>query len=131
MRVSMSPTGSLTATPRGRRAFGTITRRGRGASPPARSCRGAWGSRVVRAEPVDLVVLDLREHQLLLEAERVVAAPVEAALRDALEVADPWERNRDELLEEVPHLRSAQRDLEPDRHADPEPEVRDGLARLR
>src|SRR5947208_10730385 len=47
MRVSMSPTGSLTATPRGRRAFGTITRRGRGASPSARSGRGAWGSGVV------------------------------------------------------------------------------------
>src|SRR5258708_36914605 len=44
MRVSMSPTGSLTATPRGRRAFGTIVRRGRGASPSVRSGRGVWGS---------------------------------------------------------------------------------------
>src|SRR5205823_9098070 len=29
-------------------------------------------------QPVDLVVLDLRKDQLLLEAERVIAAPVEA-----------------------------------------------------
>src|SRR5713101_5412866 len=37
-------------------------------------------------QPVDLVVLDLREHQLLLEAEREVSAPIEAAVRNALEV---------------------------------------------
>src|SRR5438067_11333919 len=47
IRVSMSPTGSFTATPRGLRAFGTMTRRGRGASPSARSGRGAWGSGAV------------------------------------------------------------------------------------
>src|SRR5258708_32259175 len=47
IRVTMSPTGSFTATPRGRRAFGTIVRRGRGASPSVRSGRGACGSGVV------------------------------------------------------------------------------------
>src|SRR5438105_2892017 len=46
IRVSMSATGSFTATPRGRRAFGTITRRGRGASPSARSGRDGCGSGV-------------------------------------------------------------------------------------
>src|SRR5205085_7082209 len=39
-------------------------------------------------QPVYLVVLDLREYQLLLEAERVVAAPVEALVGHPLEVAD-------------------------------------------
>src|SRR5258708_306257 len=236
IRVSMSPTGSFTATPRGRRAFGTIVRRGRGASPSVRWGSGACGSGVVgvasvvifnsptalrhawkladegplaeadpaqaelahvraraaahlapvvalrlelrrllrledqaelrhlatplagaerhpkrleqgpslfvrlgaghdrdleAAEPVDLVVLDLREHELLLEAERVVAPAVEAPLRDPLEVADARERDRDELLEEVPHPRAAQRHLQADRHADAQPEVGDGLARLR
>ena len=34
-RVSMSPTGSVTVTPRGRLILGAVTRRGgRGASPP-------------------------------------------------------------------------------------------------
>src|SRR5260221_6570493 len=238
IRVSMSATGSFTVTPRLGRAFGSITRRGRGASvaPSGRAKRGAGCAGVVvvvtsdvirsptalrhageladeralaeadpaqtelahvpagpaahlaavvplglelrgllrledqaqlrhlapplrgaerhaerlqqraaffvrlrrghdrdlePAQPVDLVVLDLPEHELLLEAERVVAAAVEAALRDALEVTDPRERDRDELLEEVPHPRSAQRHLEADRHADPKPEVRDGLPRLR
>src|SRR5205809_5789418 len=55
------------------------------------------------AEAVDLVVLDLREDELLLETERVVTAPVEALVGNALEVADARERDRDELLEEVPH----------------------------
>src|SRR4030081_1970523 len=46
MRVSMSPTGSFTVTPRGPRAFGTMTRRGRGASPSPRSGRGTCCSGV-------------------------------------------------------------------------------------
>src|SRR5206468_1239093 len=83
------------------------------------------------AQPVDLVVLDLREHELLFEAEREVPAPVEAALRDALEVTDAWQRDGDELLVEVPHARSAQGDLEADGHADALAEVRDRLLRLR
>src|SRR5438128_12414775 len=69
------------------------------------------------AQTVDLVVLDLGEHELLLETERVVAAPVEAPLRDALEVTDARERDREELLEEVPHLQTAKRNLQPYRHS--------------
>src|SRR5437762_4106653 len=82
-------------------------------------------------EAVDLVVLDLREDELLLETERVVTAAVEALVRNALEVADARERDRDELLEEVPHALAAKRDLEPNGHADPKPEVRDRFLRLR
>src|SRR5438105_6059914 len=40
------------------------------------------------AQPVDLVVVDLREDQLLLETEREVAPSVERAVRHALEVTD-------------------------------------------
>src|SRR5207245_1200253 len=83
------------------------------------------------AEAVDLVVLDLREHELLLETERVVTAPVEALVGNALEVADARERDRDELLEEMPHALPAKRHLEADRHADTEPEVRDRFLGLR
>src|SRR5437870_10928738 len=83
------------------------------------------------AEAVDLVVLDLREDKLLLETERVVTAPVEALVGNALEVADARERDRDELLEEVPHALPAKGHLEADRHADTEPEVRDRFLGLR
>src|SRR5206468_5670607 len=69
--------------------------------------------------------------ELLLETEGVVPPAVEALVRHALEVADSRERHRDELLEEVPHALPAERHLQPDRHADAEPEVRDGFLRLR
>src|SRR2546428_1502392 len=59
------------------------------------------------AQTVALVVLDLRAHELLLEAEREVAAPVERAVRDTVEVADPRERDGHELLVEVPHALAA------------------------
>src|SRR5258705_4784288 len=82
------------------------------------------------AETVDLVVVDLREHELLLETEREVSTTVEAAVRDALEVADARERHGDELLVEMPHALAAQRDLQADRHADAQLEVRDSAAGL-
>src|SRR5216683_2249264 len=82
-------------------------------------------------QAVDLVVVDLGEHQLLLQTEREVAAAVERAVRNALEVADARERDGDELLVEVPHALAAERDLDADGHADAQLEVRDGLARLR
>src|SRR5438445_11337265 len=82
------------------------------------------------AEAVDLVVVDLREHQLLLKSEREVPTAVEGAVRHALEVADARERDRDELLEEMPHALAAEGHLEADGHADPQLEVRDGLLRL-
>src|SRR6266480_7005231 len=63
------------------------------------------------AEAIDLVVLDLREDELLLETERVVPTPIEALVRNALEVADARECHRDELLEEVPHALAAKRHL--------------------
>src|SRR5713101_1123530 len=83
------------------------------------------------AQPVDLVVLDLREDQLLLETEGVVAAPVEALVGHTLEIPDARKRHRHQLLEEVPHPLAPQRHLETDRHSDTQPEVRDGFLRLR
>src|ERR1051326_8317756 len=49
---------------------------------------------------IDLVVIDLREHQLLLEAERVVATAVEALAGEAAEVAHARQRDVDERSEE-------------------------------
>src|SRR5437762_2608113 len=83
IRVSMSPTGSFTATPRGRRAFGTITRRGRGPSASARSGRGAWGSGVVIAASVVISFSPARfRHARQLADERALAEadPAQAEL---------------------------------------------------
>src|SRR5882762_4170015 len=52
---------------------------------------------------VDLVVVGLREDELLGDAERVVATPVEAVGRQAAEVADPGNRQGDDAVEELPH----------------------------
>src|SRR3546814_16246665 len=53
---------------------------------------------------VDLVVVDLREDQLLLEAEGIVAATVEALARNAAEVADARQRDVDQGGEEPVHV---------------------------
>src|SRR5689334_2128072 len=66
------------------------------------------------AKLVDLVVVDLREHDLLAQAQRVVAAAVEAIGADAAEVADARKRDVQELVEEVPHAPAAQRRLDAD-----------------
>src|SRR5438874_12847899 len=68
------------------------------------------------ARLVDLHVVDLGEQQLVAEAERVVAAAVEAARRHALEVADARQRDRHQAIEELPHPLAAQRDHRADRH---------------
>src|SRR5205085_7527009 len=52
---------------------------------------------------LDPVVVDLREDDLLLDAERVVAPPVEALHGDALEVAHPGERRVEQPVEELVH----------------------------
>src|SRR6266700_4790581 len=59
------------------------------------------------AQLVDLVVVDLREHDLLAQAEGVVAAAVEAFRVHASEVADAGQRDVEELVEEVPHAADA------------------------
>src|SRR5260370_12060236 len=51
------------------------------------------------AKLVDLVVVDLREDDLLAQAERIVAAPVEALGVDATEVPDSRERDLAELVD--------------------------------
>src|SRR5262249_38048785 len=55
-------------------------------------------------------VLDLREDDLLADAEREVAAPVEALGRHAAEVADARQGDVAQAIEELPHALFAQRD---------------------
>src|SRR5690606_8679660 len=51
------------------------------------------------ADPVDLVLVDLVEHRLLVEAERVVAVPVELPGAQPAEVADARQRDGHESVE--------------------------------
>src|SRR6266511_3156093 len=80
---------------------------------------------------LDLVVVDLREDDLLAHPERVVTLPVERLRRHALEVAHPRQRDGDEPVEELVHPGAAQGHHRADGLPLPQLEVRDGLARLR
>src|SRR5690242_19904632 len=71
---------------------------------------------VEAADLLDVVVVDLREDELLADAEREVAAAVERARAQAAEVADPGQRDRDEPVEELVHPGAAQRHAGPDGH---------------
>src|SRR5438094_5267780 len=83
------------------------------------------------ADLVDLVVDDLREDELLAQAERVIAAAVEPLGRHALEVTDARQRDVHQPVEELVHPRVAQGDLGAGRHALAQLEVRDRLLRAR
>src|SRR4051812_19055467 len=91
-------------------------------------CRGRRDRDVEAADQVDAVVVDLGEDDLLADAQRVVAAPVERVRVEAAEVADARERDRDETVEELPHAVSAQRHLDADGHPLANLELRDRLA---
>src|ERR687887_303622 len=66
---------------------------------------------------VDLVVDDLREDQLLAEAEGIVATAVERLGGNALEVPHARQGDVDEAVEELVHAGGPQPDLGPDGHA--------------
>src|SRR3954471_4524018 len=80
---------------------------------------------------LDLVVVDLREDDLLADAKRVVAFPVERLGRNALEVAHAGKRDAHQAVEELVHAGAAQRHHRADRLSFAELEVRDRLASLR
>src|SRR3954470_22559284 len=82
------------------------------------------------AERVDLVVFDLRENDLLLHAEAVVAAAVERAVRHAAEVADARDGDVHQAIEKLVHARAAQRDHAADREVGADLEIGDRFARL-
>src|SRR5215217_4855175 len=66
---------------------------------------------------LDLVVVDLREDQLLGQPEGEVAVAVEGPGVQATEVADAGQHDRDQPVQELPHAVAAQGDLGPDRLA--------------
>src|SRR5436190_14674502 len=79
----------------------------------------------------DLVIVDLREDQLLRHPDRVVPPTIERLRIEPPEVADPWQRGGDQPVEELPHHGAAEGHLRPDRHPLPELEAGDRLPRLR
>src|SRR2546425_7921944 len=66
------------------------------------------------AQRVDLVVIDLREDDLLLETEAVVAPAVKSAVRHAAEIADARHAVFNRRAEESEILPPARVHLEPD-----------------
>src|SRR5216684_4341393 len=91
---------------------------------------GGYDRDLQPAQLVDLVVVDLRKYDLLAQAERVVAAAVEAVRIHAAEVADAGQRDIEQLVEEVPHAAAAKRGLDADRLALAQLEGGDRLAGL-
>src|SRR6185312_9635691 len=79
---------------------------------------------------VDLVLVDLVEHDLLRETEGVVATAVELLRRQTTEVANARERERQQTVQELPHAVTAEGDVGTDRLALTQLELRDGLACL-
>src|SRR4030095_10252337 len=80
-------------------------------------------------DTVDAVDVDLMEDRLFRHAEGVVAGAVELLRRQAPEVADPRERDRDQAVQELPHPITTQRDLYADRHTLTQLELGDRLLR--
>src|SRR3954452_15763638 len=77
--------------------------------------------------PVDPVLIDLMEHRLLGQTERVVAVPVELAPVQAAEVTDTRQRDGQQPVQELPHPVAPEGDLGADRHTLAQLELRDGL----
>src|SRR3712207_5832722 len=89
--------------------------------------RGRDDGDVHAARLVHLVEIDLGEDELVADAERVVAAPVERLRRDAAEVAHARQGHTNQTVEELVHPVAAQRDHRADGHALAQLEGRDGL----
>ena len=80
---------------------------------------------------LDLIEIDLRENDLLGDAERVVPVTVEGVLVDPAEVLDARERDVEQAIEELVHDRAAERNPGADLLAFANLEVRDALPSLR
>src|SRR5262245_1182928 len=92
---------------------------------------GGRANRDVHAPDIRrLVVVDLRENDVLLDADGVVAAAVEALRIEAAEVTHARQRDRDQPIEELVHASLSQRHLAADRLAVAQLVGGDRLARL-
>src|SRR5918998_6533972 len=71
---------------------------------------GCHNRNLQASQLVHLVVLDLGKHDLLSEANAVIATPVERPAADATEVANTGQRHVDQPVEELIHACAAQGD---------------------
>src|SRR3990170_8293996 len=90
--------------------------------------RGGHQGDVHAADLLHLVVLDLREDELLAHADVQVAAAVELPLADPLEVLDARQGHAEQLVHELVHAVPAQRHPGGDGHALAQLERRDRFA---
>src|SRR5450432_281682 len=79
---------------------------------------------------LNLGVVDFRENQLVLDAQRVVAAAIEGFARNTAEVAHAGQRHVHQAVEKFVHAVAAQRHHASDRLALAQLELRDGFRRL-
>src|SRR5690606_27686525 len=85
---------------------------------------------VEAADAVDLVLVDLGEDRLLRDTEGVVAVAVELLRRQAAEVADAGQGERDQAVQELPRAVTAEGDVRADGLALAQLELRNRLLRL-
>src|SRR5205085_11347966 len=79
--------------------------------------RGGGYDDIHAPDLVDLIVIDLGEDDLFLEAHGVIASAIEGTRIEAAEVAHARQRDRHQTIEKLVHALAAQRDLAADRHA--------------
>src|SRR5215471_4487678 len=89
--------------------------------------RGGVDDNVHAPNVLGLVVVDLDEDDVLLEAEREIPSAVEALGIKAAEIANPRQRHRDEAVQELVHPVLAQGHFRADRKACADLVGRDGL----
>src|ERR1700686_929291 len=65
---------------------------------------------------VDLRVINLRENQLIVQSQRVIAAPIERFRRNAAEIADSRQHDAYQSVEKFVHAIAAQSNHRADRH---------------
>src|SRR5574340_1839001 len=82
------------------------------------------------AQRIDLVILDFRENDLLLDAQVVIAAAIKGTGRNAAEVTDARHCDSHQPLQEFEHALAAQRHFAADRIVLADLESSDRLARL-
>src|SRR3954454_2178234 len=90
--------------------------------------RGGDHGDVHAPRPIDRVLVDLVEHRLVRQTERVVAGAVDLLRRQTAEVADALQADGQQPVQELPHAGTAQGRAGTDRHALAQFELRDRLA---
>src|SRR5258707_8986036 len=87
--------------------------------------RGGRQSNVHSLDLVHARVIDFGKHQLVLQAQRVIATAIEGVGRQAAEVANARQHHVAQPIDELVHLVAAQRNRAADGHAFADLEVRD------